>query len=441
MPDSAADNTSKLPQTGLPRSVDELPEFSKLLGNSGVNFVSPGYRELFATSERMFRLHNGRVLVFRHDDLRKLGANPIVTNVPHDISMRMSFSGPDDNPLQMHESDQIRRLLSMQFFTADCSEQHREMKPVFSKPLLSKQMPPYTEIIGELASKLFETYRDRSEFDLFADLGVRIGFDFWGKVFKMSDAEIAAMERIMERIMEGMAPVAVAGSRGRDALVGLNNTIPEYFEVLTNVMSRIGAERGSPILKSIADEFASPENNFRFLAQGPEIFLAANILDGFHAMGIGISIVLFWLAINPDTVDTLRENPDLVDAAVNEALRLTPPVAMIHRYVAEHFIYEGIELCKGTILLLHWAAGNRDPLVHDDPNEYNINRPQKPLLTFGSGAQICPGRNLVRALSTEVVRKLISSGLALEIAGDVEWLEDCTLISRQHPTAAPAVLR
>lgn len=421
----------------LPPTIEELQSLEQLLAKKGVSAVSEDYAEIFETSERMFRLPNGSVMVFRHDDLRKLGANDKVANVPLDRFMQLTYSGPTDNPIKPHEMDQIRRFQAQQFFSPEHSHQHKVMKPLFSKPLFPKEIPPYQAIATELTHKLIAKHSDGSEFDLVADFGCRLGYDFWGEVFGMSGEEVLAIEQIMV----GMAPVAVPGARGRESLVKLNKTIPEYFDVLTTAMKRCRTERGHKILGWIVEEFGNPEKNLGLLSEGPEIFMAANMIDGLHAMGIGISTALYHLAANPGVFRALKENPDLSEVAVNEALRLNSPVAAIHRHVSEDVEYDGLMLPKGTIVMLHWAAGNQDPAVHHDPHKFDIYRPQKPLTTFGAGVQLCPGRNLARALASQVVREMANAGVEPEIRGHERWIENRMTISRQYPSYVPVRLK
>lgn len=419
----------------LPRSIEELVGLDQLLKKRGVEFVSPDYRELFESSERMVRLANSSVCVFRHEDLRTLGANANVANLPLDVFMPLTFGGSADHPLRPDESGQIRRFQSNQFFTVEPGS-HRLLKPLFVKPLLPKEMPPFVSIAEGLTRSLIDQYADAGEFDLVSDFCGRLGVEFWGRVFKMTDEEVAAMQQIMI----GMAPVSVPGARGRDELVVLNQTIPDYFDLLRRVMLRAQESGQHIFLNRLAEEFWRPEKNLALLVEGPEIFMAANMIDGFHAMGVGISNSVYQLALNPDAFSAVRENEALADVAVNEALRLNSPVAAINRLVLEDMEYDGLSLPAGTVMMLHWAAGNRDPEVHEKPSQYDLNRPQVPLTTFGGGAQLCPGRNLSRALAAQVVKLLATSGVRMRIVGDVEWIADRATISMQYPSRVPIVL-
>ena len=85
------DLTSSL--TRLPAGIDDLPRLRDILARHHVERVSFGDGELLTPENRMARMDNGAVLVFRHEDLRKLAPDPRLINVPADVYVQMYFEG------------------------------------------------------------------------------------------------------------------------------------------------------------------------------------------------------------------------------------------------------------------------------------------------------------------------------------------------------------
>jgi len=88
--------------------------------------------------------------------------------------------------------------------------------------------------------------------------------------------------------------------------------------------------------------------------------------------------------------------------SVTETLRYDPPVHNTRRVAANDIMLDRITIKKGDALLLVLAAANRDPLQFNQPNRYDIKRPNNnEHLTFGSGAHNCVASHFAVNLAVE----------------------------------------
>jgi cytochrome P450 len=81
--------------------------------------------------------------------------------------------------------------------------------------------------------------------------------------------------------------------------------------------------------------------------------------------------------------------------AVEEMLRYYSPVTMA-RYVAADTDFNGCPMHEGDKVLLTFPAGNRDPAIFEDPDEFRIDRLHNRHVAFGAGIHRCLGSNLAR---------------------------------------------
>jgi cytochrome P450 len=83
--------------------------------------------------------------------------------------------------------------------------------------------------------------------------------------------------------------------------------------------------------------------------------------------------------------------------AVEEGLRLAPPVLFLIRTCRETTSLGGVEIQAGQRVIAATAAANRDGAVFPDPDSFRVDRidPQ-PHLTFGYGSHFCAGAALAR---------------------------------------------
>jgi cytochrome P450 len=126
---------------------------------------------------------------------------------------------------------------------------------------------------------------------------------------------------------------------------------------------------------------------------------------------------------HPDQLAALRDDPSLVSNAVEEMLRYDPPAPIFGRVATIETQIEGVPVYKGEHVMLLLGAGNRDPEQFQDPDRFDITRPDTRHLSLGYGPHFCLGASLAR-LEGEVVfetltRRFPEMGL---LDAEIEWM-------------------
>jgi cytochrome P450 len=141
---------------------------------------------------------------------------------------------------------------------------------------------------------------------------------------------------------------------------------------------------------------------------------------------------LLALIENPDQLEELRDDPDLLDPAVEEILRWTTPVIQFCRTASEDFERRGQKIRAGDSLCLFYPSANRDEEVFDAPFDFRIDRRPNPHLAFGIGEHFCMGANLARLELRVVFSQLAARIEGIEAAGPVERLRSSFLGGVKH---------
>ncbi len=109
----------------------------------------------------------------------------------------------------------------------------------------------------------------------------------------------------------------------------------------------------------------------------------------------GISGGIQLLIENPDQRQKLIDNPSLLNAAVEEMLRVVTPIHSFSRTITQDTELRGKQLKRDQKILLIYPSANRDADEFEDPDTFRIDR--KPAhVAFGVGSHFCLGANLAR---------------------------------------------
>jgi cytochrome P450 len=147
-----------------------------------------------------------------------------------------------------------------------------------------------------------------------------------------------------------------------------------------------------------------------------------------------LGILLIKLATDPDLFARLRENRDLIPAAIEETLRWGSPVQWVTRTTLAPYEVADIVIPVRSRVVLFYAGANRDPHRFVDPDTFDVDRKPFGHNGFGHGSHFCMGAHLARLEVTIALNGLFDRIAALEIAGPVTWT---TTPSLSGPTSVP----
>ena len=102
------------------------------------------------------------------------------------------------------------------------------------------------------------------------------------------------------------------------------------------------------------------------------------------------------MLLNPDQIDLLSENPDLIEPMVEEVLRYQAPIQINNRRANSDQILSGVTIPADTTVHMMINAANRDPAQFSNPDRFDITRRPNRHLSFGLGVHICAGNALAR---------------------------------------------
>ena len=143
--------------------------------------------------------------------------------------------------------------------------------------------------------------------------------------------------------------------------------------------------------------------NDRELKATAGLVLAAGFETTVNLLGNAIAL----LDRNPAQLDRLGRDSALWANAVDEALRLDPPVLLTARVCTRTTTVSGVQVPKGTQVVTVLAGANRDPHVFADPASFDVARENaREHVSFSGGRHYCLGASLARMEGEQGLRAL-----------------------------------
>ena len=102
------------------------------------------------------------------------------------------------------------------------------------------------------------------------------------------------------------------------------------------------------------------------------------------------------LLTHPDQWNLLCKQPELTAGAVEEVLRVAPPVPTMFRRTTRDVTIAGVDIPPGADVLLVFVSANRDENHYPDADRFDVTRTPSRHFGFGAGVHTCIGAPLAR---------------------------------------------
>lgn len=191
--------------------------------------------------------------------------------------------------------------------------------------------------------------------------------------------------------------------RWSDALTGtgseteIEKRMPEIINMRNYFLSLIPLRKESPgvdLISKVVNAEVDGETLDENTIAGFNMLL---LIAGNETTTNLLSNMLNHISYNPNIWEELRQNKDLVDAAIEETLRFDSPVHWVSRRATKDTELSGQIIKKGENVFAIMGSANRDSSHYENPDEFRLDRKQnKDHHTFGHGIHFCMGAPLAR---------------------------------------------
>lgn len=137
-----------------------------------------------------------------------------------------------------------------------------------------------------------------------------------------------------------------------------------------------------------------------------------------------ITNLTYALMCHQDQLEKLRQQPDLMNSAIEEALRFHSPVELTTiRWTAEPFILHGQEIKRKDVIIISLASANRDEKIFPNADIFDIERKNNRHIAFGHGNHFCLGAQLARLEAKIAISTLLRRCPNIQLKGEKEQMK------------------
>lgn len=218
--------------------------------------------------------------------------------------------------------------------------------------------------------------------------------------------------------IKALSEAFLAAYQGRDA-AGLEAASRRLYSLAAEILEARKLEPLDPtrdVASAILRVQIDGEPAAEALMQGA---MRQLLVAGHVAVTMMMSSAAFHLGRAPELQALLREQPERIDAAVDELLRLyTPNQGFCRASTQENELF-GETIPARRPIVLSYPSANRDESKFENASEFQFDRDQKHI-AFGNGVHKCPGELLARLQLRVFLEELLKRTRRFEVATQPE---------------------
>ncbi|WP_437517584.1 cytochrome P450 [Sorangium sp. So ce1099] len=213
-----------------------------------------------------------------------------------------------------------------------------------------------------------------------------------------------------------------------------------YERYLTDLIERRRAEPADDLITALIRARVDGEAPLSMEEMISHIIVM--FFAGYETVASLIGSLVLRLLEAPALWDAIGSDAALLQAAIEETLRIDAPVQMEPRRAKAPAVVGGVEIPAGATAFAFFGAANHDPTVFPDPQRFDVGRPVNPRgrhLGFGFGVHTCIGAPLARIEVRCAVQALRAAFPGLRLAGEGRPSYAPSMFFRK-PAAVPVTL-
>ena len=307
---------------------------------------------------------------------------------------------------------------------------HEQLRGIVNRAFTPRRIESWSGRIGEVVEECMAKLRRGERFDVVEHLAIPVPM--------IVIAEMLGIETERRADFKAWSNAIVSGSTSSDkrrARPAMLDAITELSRYLAGVVSQRRRKPADDLISVLVDPARGDTLDADAILQFILILLVAGNETTTNLIGNAIVALLK----NPDQLERVVAEPELVPGLVEETLRWDGPVQFIARKTTQDVVIAGATIPAQSRVVLLLGSANRDERHFDDGDEFDLAREQKGHVGFGLGIHFCLGASLARLEARTALAALIPELPRLRAPVERLALIDSVLVrGRQRILLEPA---
>lgn len=301
---------------------------------------------------------------------------------------------------------------------------HTRLRRLFTKAFTSRSVkalePNIEQIVGLLLDEMDEKSRLTGTVDWIADFAYPLPATVMMDLLGVPRDDLMRVKEWSDDIALFIGTARATADKYQRAEAGAR-AMAEYFR---GILAQRAADPQDDIISQLISERNERLTDDEIIATCILLLFAGHETTT-NLIGNG----LYYTMKFPDQWARLREDPALVDPAIEEWLRYDGPSGALARVITADIEFGGKQLMAGQRLFAFVNAANRDPRQFTNADRFDIGRTPNTHLTFGHGIHFCLGASLARLEGQIALRALIERFPNISLAtGDAPLWRDSVIL-------------
>jgi cytochrome P450 len=199
-----------------------------------------------------------------------------------------------------------------------------------------------------------------------------------------------------------------------DIEAGLNASV----ELGTYFQKQVDQRRSKMTDDVIGDLVAAEIDGEKLTDEAIISFLRLLLPAGLETTYRSSGNLLYLLLTHPDQLEAVRQDRDLIAAAIEEGIRYETPLVLVARNTTRDVEMHGLTIPEGAAITLCMGSANRDEKRWTDPDRFDIHRPRRAHISFAGGIHSCLGMHLARVETKAMLNSLFDRVTDLRLVPD-----------------------
>jgi cytochrome P450 len=300
----------------------------------------------------------------------------------------------------------VRASLGVMMLTSDPPDHERQRQP-FDEPFRMRAVRErFEERVSDRAERLLDEIEPRGSCELVVDFAAPFAIGVAGDILGLSLDDVPKIQGFYEAFAGAMTYDGDPEPQRR-----ADAARTAFNEILLGELARAREQPDGSITSAVTNDPATELSDDAIVAQLRVILFGA--IETVESMAVNAVLLLLG---HPAELDAVLAEPSLVPNAVEEGMRLVPPVAFIERWTATATALGDVELGPGEFIGVSTLGANRDPEVFEHPLRFDVRRENaRHHLAFSFGAHHCLGFNMARLQGPIAVQAILDRLPGLEL--------------------------